>query len=127
MYLQKGSGVIAIDRNGKRVTVGNRELFNEKQLEGIEKQIEALESNGKTVLIVGIGKQLAGIIALADVLKKDSKKAIKAFKNSGIDVWLITGDTERVANAVASQLGITNVIAQAKPTDKADKIKELQR
>jgi Cu+-exporting ATPase len=92
----------------------------------VEKAMERLELQGKTVLIVGIGKQVSGIIALADVLKEDSKRAINAFKNSGREVWLITGDNERVANAVAKQLGIENVMAQAKPIDKMEKIKELQ-
>ena len=124
---KQGSGIIAVDKNGKRIAVGNRELFNKAQLGGIEKQAKALELQGKTTLIVGIGKQIIGIIALADVLKEDSKKAINAFEISGKEVWLVTGDNERVANAVAKQLGIKNVIAQAKPKDKMDKIRELQR
>ena len=123
---KQGSGIIAIDKNGKRIVIGNRELFGEEQLSNIEKVIEKLELQGKTTLIVGIGRQVSGIIALADVLKVDSKKAINAFKNSEKEIWLITGDNERVANAVAKQLGIENVMAQAKPKDKMDKIKELQ-
>ncbi len=125
-YYKQGSGIIAINKNGKRIAVGNRELFNKEQLSNLEKQIERLELQGKTTLIIGIGKQVAGMIALADVLKEDSKKAINAFKSSSKEVWLITGDNERVADAVAKQLGIINVIAQAKPKDKMEKIKELQ-
>ena len=123
---KQGSGIIAIDKNGKRIVIGNRELFDKEQLSNMEKVIEKLELQGKTTLIVGIGKQVSGIIALADVLKEDSKKAINAFKNSGKEIWLITGDNERVANAVAKQLGIENIMAQAKPKGKMDKIKELQ-
>ncbi len=124
---KQGSGIIAIDKNGKRIAIGNRELFNKEQLGNLEKQIAKLELQGKTTLVVGVGEQVAGLIALADVLKQDSKKAINAFKNSGREVWLITGDNERVANAVAKQLGIENVLAQTKPKDKMEKIKELQR
>lgn len=124
---KQGSGVIATDRNGKKITVGNRDLFNARQLSGIEKRIQKLESEGKTSLIVEVGAQVIGIIALADVLKDDSKKAIRAFEESGKDVWLITGDNERVARAVAKQLGIHNVIAQAKPREKMKKIEELQK
>ncbi len=123
---KQGTGIIAIDRNGRRIAVGNRELFNKEQLSNLEKQIEELELQGKTTLIVGIGKRVVGMIALADVLKEDSKKAITAFKNSGKEVWLITGDNERVANAVAKQLGIENVLAQVKPKGKMEKIEELQ-
>ncbi len=123
---RQGSGIIAIDKDGKRIVIGNRGLFDKEQLSKVEKAMERLELQGKTVLIVGIGKQVSGIIALADVLKGDSKRAINAFKNSGREVWLITGDNERVANAVAKQLGIENVMAQAKPIDKMEKIKELQ-
>ncbi|MDE1810793.1 MAG: HAD-IC family P-type ATPase, partial [Candidatus Micrarchaeota archaeon] len=65
-------------------------------------------------------------ISLADVLKSDSKRAIDAFRGSGMDVWLVTGDNERAAEAVAKQLGIVNVIAAAKPEEKMKKIEELQ-
>lgn len=124
---KQGSGIIAIDKSGKRITIGNRDMFDSKQLVGIEKGLSKLELEGKTSLIVGLDKQIIGIISLADVLKDDSKEAISAFKNSGKEVWLITGDNERVANAVAKQLGITNVISQAKPKEKMNKIIELQK
>jgi Cu+-exporting ATPase len=123
---KQGSGIIAVDKKGKKIVIGNRELFDKELISNNEKVIKKLEIQGKTTLIVGIGKQVVGIIALADVLKEDSKKAINAFKNSGKEIWLITGDNERVANAVAKQLGIENVIAQAKPKDKMEKIMELQ-
>ena len=123
---KQGSGIIAVDKNGERIAIGNRELFDKDQLSNIEKEIERLELEGNTTLIIGVGDKVIGIIALADVLKEDSAKAINAFKDSGKEVWLITGDNERVANAVAKQLGIENLIAQAKPKDKMEKIMELQ-
>ncbi|MDE2217306.1 MAG: heavy metal translocating P-type ATPase [Planctomycetota bacterium] len=124
---KQGSGIIALDSAGRRITVGNRDLFDKGQLERLEKEAQRLELQGKTVLIVGIGKQVAGIIALADVLKEDSKRAIAALKSRGKEIWLITGDNERVANAIAKQLGIKNVMAHTKPKDKMKKIGELQR
>ncbi len=123
---KQGSGITVLDKNGRRIVVGNRDLFYNKQIENIEKQLQKLESEGKTTLIVGVGGKIIGLIALADVIKEDSKKAINAFKSSGYEIWLITGDNERVANAVAKQLGISNVIPQAKPKDKMDKIVQLQ-
>lgn len=123
---KQGSGIIAVDKNGESIVIGNRELFDKGQLSNIEKEIERLEMEGNTTLIIGVGDKVIGMIALADVLKEDSAKAINAFKDSGKEVWLITGDNERVANAVAKQLGIENLVSQAKPKDKMEKIEELQ-
>lgn len=124
---KQGSGVIAINRKGRRITLGNRDLFPKEKLAGFEGKIKDLEADGKTTLIVGVGKSIIGIIALADTLKKDSKKAVSALQNSGREVWLVTGDNERVADSVAKQLGIKNVVANSKPKDKLKKISSLQR
>ena len=124
---KQGSGVTAFDKSGKKIIVGNQDLFSVEQLGGIEERLQKLESGGKTTLIVGLGDEIVGLIGIADVLKENSKKAIAAFESSGKAVWLITGDNERVAKAVAAQLGIKNVIARAKPEDKMKKIGDLQR
>ena len=124
---RQGSGITAFDKNGKKVTVGNRDMFSEESISRLETQLQKLEFEGKTTLIVGIDKDIIGLISLADVLKEDSKKAIDAFQGGGYEVWLVTGDNDRVANAVAKQLNIKNVISQAKPKDKMDKIEQLQK
>ncbi len=124
---KQGIGVMAIDEKGDRISVGNRYLFGKNQVSGIEKRIIDFETKGKTTLAVGVGKQVIGLIALADVVKIDSKEAIRAFERAGKEVWLITGDNERVAEAVAKQLGIRHVISSAKPKDKMKKIAELQK
>ena len=124
---KQGSGVTALDKNGSRIVVGNRDIFDNKPISNIEKQLQGLESEGKTALIVEVGGRIIGLIALSDTLKEDSKKAIKAFKGSGYEIWLITGDNEKVANDVAKQLGISNVISRAKPQEKMDKIAQLQK
>ena len=124
---RQGSGITAIDKNGTKIIIGNRDLFGKAEISVVEKQLNKLESDGKTTLIVGIDDKAIGLMALADVLKEDSKKAIGSFKKAGYDIWLITGDNERVANAVAKQLSIGNVISQAKPRDKMDKIAQLQK
>ena len=125
-YMQ-GSGVMAIDKDGRKIVVGNRDMFTNKQIGKIGKSLHKLESEGKTALVVGVGGEIIGLIALGDILKEDSRKAINAFKKRGYDIWLITGDNEWVANAVAKQLGIRNVIPRAKPKDKMDKIAQLQK
>ena len=124
---KQGSGVTALDKNGSRIVVGNRDIFDNKIISNIEKQLQRLESEGKTALIVEVGGRVIGLIALSDTLKEDSKKAIKAFKGAGYEIWLITGDNEKVANGVAKQLGISNVISRAKPKQKMDKIAQLQK
>ena len=121
-----GSGITALLKSGERVSVGNIDMLSRNDAIAIKDRLEGLESQGKTVLIVRIDGRISGLIALADRVKRDSKKAIESMKASGIGVWLITGDNERVANAVAKDLGIENVIARAKPKDKMKKISELQ-
>jgi len=124
---KQGSGVMVVDKKGSKIIVGNRDLFNKKQLSGVENLVENFELEGNTVLIVGVGDKIAGLILLADVLKDGSKEAIEELQKNGREVWLITGDNERVASAVARELGIKNVIARAKPEDKMKKIEELQK
>ena len=123
---RQGSGITAFDKAGKRIVVGNRDMFDVKQVNKIESQLQKLESQGNTTLIVGLNDSVIGLISLADALKEDSKKAIDSLQNAGYEIWLITGDNEKAANAVAGQLGIKNVVYRAKPKDKMDKIGQLQ-
>ncbi len=124
---RQGSGITAIDKNGRKILIGNRDMFSKEGIGKLEAQLKGLESEGKTTLIVGLGKDAIGLISLSDVLKDDSRKAVDAFMRCGYEVWLVTGDNGLVANAVAKQLGIRNVISQAKPKDKMDKIGQLQK
>lgn len=124
---RQGFGITAFDKNGSEITVGNRELFGADVSDDVEQQISKLESEGKTTLIIGVEGSAIGLIALSDTLKKDSKKAIGAFQKDGIEVWLVTGDNARVAESVGRQLGIANVISQAKPEQKMEKVVELQK
>lgn len=123
---RKGSGVTAV-HSGRSISVGNRDLFPRMQTKGIESSLERLELQGKTVLIVGRNRRITGMIAVADQIKDDSKKAVKSLISMGIDPWMVTGDNERTAMHVAKQLGIKNVVAGAKPKDKLVKIEELQK
>jgi len=95
-------------------------------LEDIEKDIVKLEEEGKTAMILSDGKRVAGILAVADTLKDEAVSTVRALKKEGLEVWLITGDNERVARAIANQVGIENIMAQVLPQDKAEKVKELQ-
>ena len=123
----QGSGVTALTKSGKKITVGNRDLFDEVQLSDLEAKLQELESEGKTTLIIGEGGKAIGLIAIADAIKEDSRKTIDSFKNAGYTVWLATGDNQKAANAVAKSLGIEYVISGVKPKDKLDKISDLQK
>lgn len=122
-----GMGVKAIV--GKtRVLFGNRKLMKKFDIdfESIENTMESLESEGKTVMILGIDNEAAGLIAVADTLKESSADAIKEIRSLGIETVMLTGDNEKTAKAVAKKVGIDQVIANVLPTDKASEIKKLQ-
>jgi Cu+-exporting ATPase len=123
----QGSGVTALTKSDKKIIVGNRDLFGNMQLSSLDATLQEFESEGKTALIIGEDEKAIGLIAIADALKEDSRKAIDLFKNGGYSVWLITGDNQKTADAVAKSLGIEHVMYQAKPKDKLDKIADLQR
>ncbi|MBM4256921.1 MAG: copper-translocating P-type ATPase [Deltaproteobacteria bacterium] len=113
---------------GKHVRVGNRRLLDEHRLSlhGEESQVEQLASEGKTPMFVVIDGQLAGLIAVADVLKPHADEAIAALRARGLDVIMLTGDNRRTAEAIARQAGITHVLADVLPDGKAAEINKLQ-
>ncbi len=112
----------------KTILVGNRILMKENKIEigNIEKDVQNLEEQGKTAVIVSYGNKTIGIIAVADTLKEFSKEAINELHKMNKEIIMITGDNERTARAIANQLGIDRVLAQVLPKDKADEVKKLQ-
>ncbi|MCL6088799.1 MAG: HAD-IC family P-type ATPase, partial [Candidatus Marsarchaeota archaeon] len=89
-------------------------------------QLEALETQGKTSMVLLVGKTPVGIIAVADILKETSPQAVAELKALGLSVWMITGDNARTAQAIAKQAGIDNVLAEVLPSDKAEEVQKLQ-
>ena len=123
-----GKGVKATV-SGKEVIIGNRTLFNEKKISiknEIEEQITKLENEGKTTVLISIDNKLSGIIGIADTLKETSKESIKKLMDSGIKVYMITGDNKRTASAIGRVLSIKNILAEVLPEDKAKEVKRLQ-
>ncbi|WP_188453301.1 heavy metal translocating P-type ATPase [Virgibacillus oceani] len=114
--------------NGKKVYVGTRKLMKRENIsyESHEEQLTQLEEAGKTAMLIAINGVLSGIVAVADTVKQSSKEAIQELQSLGIEVYMITGDNERTANAIASQVEIKNVFAEVLPEDKANKVKQLQ-
>jgi Cu+-exporting ATPase len=126
-YAIPGLGIEAtID--SKRVLLGNLKLMEEKKvmLNGLSDRTEQLSNEGKTPMFFAIDQKLAGIIAVADTLKENSKEAVKALHQMGLEVVMLTGDNERTAKAIAHQIGIDRVLAEVLPEAKAEEIKRLQ-
>jgi len=121
-----GHGIEAIIE-GKRIVLGNKKLMDDRKIEiSLQKESNRLAEEGKTPMYVAVDNKLAGIIAVADVMKPGSKRAIEELHNMGIEVAMITGDNKRTAEAIARQAGIDRVLAEVLPQDKAIEIKKLQ-
>jgi Cu+-exporting ATPase len=122
-----GQGIEAII-GGQQVLLGNMKLMQERgvPVDIIKGKATALSREGKTPMFVALDGRAAGIIAVADTLKKDSKAAIDALHGLGLEVIMVTGDNARTADAIAKQIGIDRVLAEVLPETKAHEIKKLQ-
>jgi P-type Cu+ transporter len=114
--------------DGKSLLMGNVKLMNDRgiKLDDLEKKAEVLSNQGKTPMYVAVDQNPAGIIAVADTLKENSKEAVDALHKMGIEVAMITGDNRRTAEAIAKQIGIDRVLAEVLPEGKAVEVKKLQ-
>lgn len=113
---------------GNSILVGTQKLMKQHNIE-VESALETmnkLESDGKTVMLVGVNGEYAGMIAVADTVKETSKAAIGRLKNIGIEVIMMTGDNQRTAASIGKQVGIDRVIAEVLPSGKAEEVKKLQ-
>ena len=109
--------------------LGNGKLIVETlklNIDKFERKLERLEDQGKTAMILANKKEVLGIIAVADTVKETSRDAVEMLKKKGIEVWMITGDNQRTANAIGMQVGITNILAEVLPQNKAEEVKKLQ-
>lgn len=122
-----GHGVTArVD--GSLLILGNRKLLKEKDIsvQVHEDKIAALEKQGKTAMLMARDSQFVGIIAVADTVKEHSTEAISELMEMGIEVYMLTGDNERTAQAIAEQVRIKNVFAEVLPEQKAEKVIQLK-
>jgi Cu+-exporting ATPase len=122
-----GHGVSA-KVDGHNILIGNLKLMNREQivLASLEEKSKSLADDGKTPMFIALDGKAAGIVAVADTVKEDSAEAIKALQTLGIEVVMITGDNRRTAEAIARQVGITRVLAEVLPEDKAQNVQQLQ-
>lgn len=122
-----GHGVSA-KVEGRNILIGNLKLMNRENiaLGELENRSKSLADDGKTPMFVAIDGKAAGIVAVADTVKEDSAEAIKALQGMGIEVVMITGDNRRTAEAIARKVGVTRVLAEVLPEDKANNVHLLQ-
>lgn len=123
-----GEGIIT-NIEGKDIVIGNRKIMDRNKIDitSIEAKAHELADSGKTPMFIAIDGTLAGIIAVADTVKENSKKAVKALHDMGIEVVMLTGDNEKTAKSIAKQVGIDRVISDVLPEGKANVIKDLQK
>jgi Cu+-exporting ATPase len=114
---------------GKRIAVGNLRLMRKESnqdLNPYQEEMEKLEAIAKTVMLISIDGKVEGMVAVADTVKDESKQAVKALQQMGLEVTMLTGDNKRTAEAIAKELGIGRVIAEVLPDDKVNEVKKLQ-
>jgi len=124
-----GKGVKAQQQNGSKYYVGNHKLMVEKDIQidaTLMQTAESLEEKAKTVIFFGNEDQVLAILAIADKIKETSKMAIATLQERGIEVYMLTGDNNKTASAVAKQVGITNYQGEVMPSDKAAFVEKLQ-
>jgi Cu+-exporting ATPase len=114
--------------DSRRVLLGNAKLMEERgvRLDSLGKKADDLAALGRTPMFVSIDGAAAGIIAVADVPKPSSRRAIAELKAMGLEVVMITGDNKRTAAAIAAQVGVDRVFSEVLPQEKADAVKKLQ-
>ncbi len=123
-----GKGVMA-SVGGKTVHVGTRGYLEALGIatSAAEAELVRLEEQGKTAMMMASGEELAAVLAVADSVKPGAAEAIAALKRMGLEVYMITGDNERTARAIAAQVGIDNVLAEVLPEHKAEAVAALQK
>ncbi len=122
-----GGGVRARVEN-REVLVGNRRFLTESGVseDGLVPRSEELATGGKTPMFVAVDGKPAGLVAVADVVRVESREAVERLHSLGLEVAMLTGDNSRTAEAIARELGIDRVLAEVRPGDKAEEVKRLQ-
>jgi Cu+-exporting ATPase len=114
--------------NGWMVHVGKPAWFNELgySLDGRPDQVQALQDAGKTVMMVGVENEIAGLIAVADSVKPEAREAIQGLRRQHVRVVMLTGDTIQTARSIAAQVQVDEILAEVRPEEKSQKVKDLQ-
>lgn len=123
-----GHGVRA-EVDGRPVLLGNKRLMemNAVDIASLGADLERLEREGKTAMLLAVEGRATGVIAVADTIKESSAEAVRRLEQMGIEVYMLTGDNRRTAEAIARQVGIRNVLAEVLPGQKAEQVEKLKR
>lgn len=123
-----GFGVMGKTKDGETILIGNSKFMKENGIDIVDRADEQeLVNEGNSILFVGINDKLVGLIGVKDVLKDNVKGVINELKQMNIDVVMLTGDNEKTASIIASQVGIDNVVSNVTPKEKAKKIEEFKK
>jgi Cu+-exporting ATPase len=127
-----GKGVIGFvsslgEQKKQKISIGKNKIIDEEEIE-VETllAIDKYKQKGKTTMIIAVDEEIVGLIALRDTLKESSKEAVRALKDAGIKVAMLSGDNKTVGEAIGKEVGIDTVIAEVLPQDKAKEIKNFQ-
>ncbi|HKH75568.1 MAG TPA: heavy metal translocating P-type ATPase, partial [Rubrobacteraceae bacterium] len=114
--------------SGRTVLVGSRKLMGEWGVaeDGLARRFEELTASGKTPMFVAVDGDVAGLVAVADAVREESKEAVELLHRMGLEVVMLTGDNRRTAGAIARELGMERVLAEVMPQDKENEIRKLQ-
>jgi Cu+-exporting ATPase len=125
-----GQGLCALVEN-QEILIGTARLFEESAiaLDPLQDQIALLEQESKSVMLVAVDRTLKGALAVIDQVRTEAAPALTTLQALGIEVWMVTGDNQRTAQAIAAQVGIPpdQIVAETRPADKAQAVKRLQR
>jgi Cu+-exporting ATPase len=123
-----GKGVRA-QIDGHRILVGTRSYLSESgiSLGSIEDRIAALEAEGKTVMLLSVDREVQGLLAVADRVKDTSRTAVQTMKAMGLEVYMITGDNRRTAEAIGREVGVDHVMAEVLPESKAQVVEQIRK
>jgi Cu+-exporting ATPase len=115
--------------SGQAVVIGTRKLMQQYGIDiaPVLSEMESLENSGKTAMLAAINGEYAGMVAVADTIKDTSRDAIRRLQKMGIQVIMMTGDNERTAQAIGTEVGVDAVIAEVLPAGKAEEVKKLQQ
>jgi len=115
--------------DGQKYFLGNRKLISAEaglSIQGLDTRLAELEAAGKTVMLLADTREVIGALAVADTVKETSREAVARLRQLGLAVYMITGDNARTAAAIAAQVGITDILSEVLPEDKANEIKKIQ-
>jgi Cu+-exporting ATPase len=124
-----GRGIVGAVHGQKNIAIGNRVLMEESNVDYsmLEADIQRLEEEAKTTMIIAVNNSCLGVIAVADTLKDDSVQAITALEGMGFETVMLTGDNRRTGEAIARQVGISRVVAEVLPDQKVAEIQRIQQ